>query len=73
MLAQFGSERAREAGEGGLDRSEPRIVLVVAPVLVLDLAGFDCDYDDDDEDDALRVCRRFAPSPTVPSSLLPTD
>jgi hypothetical protein len=26
---------------------------------VLDLAGFDYDYEDDDEDDALRVCRRF--------------
>jgi hypothetical protein len=23
------------------------------------LAGFDYDYEDDDEDDALRVCRRF--------------
>ena len=35
------------------------IVLVVVLVPVLDLAGIDSDYGNDDEDDALRVCRRF--------------
>ena len=29
---------------------------------MLDLAGFDYDYENDDEDDALRVCRRFTSS-----------
>jgi len=35
------------------------IVLAVVFVLVLDLAGFDHDYENDDEDDALRLWRRF--------------
>jgi len=32
---------------------------------VLDLAGFDYDYENDDEEDALRVCRRFTALQTV--------
>jgi len=40
-------------------------VLVVVLELVLDLAGFDYDYENDDEEDALRVCRRFTPAEAV--------
>jgi hypothetical protein len=40
---------------------------------VLDLAGFDYDYEDDDEDDALRVCRRFTCGYGADRERLPRD